>query len=423
MRAILFTFAWLALGWMPGRAEIWCTGYYPGWAQGSMPASNIDFSVVTHVSHFSVIPNADGTLNTTGNGITPAYTADVVARTHAAKRQVLICVGGAGTSFISATSNHLATLVLNLTNFMAVNNYDGIDVDWEPLNAGDKTLFTNFVTHLRSALNGFSSHKLMTTALPTDVSPSTLAAVQSQFDQINLMTYDLSGPWGGWVTWYNAPIYSGGTHFPSAPTELVPSIDGCVTNFLAGGVQSNKLGVGIPFYGYTWKGGAGAPNGGVTGPQQSWTTAPSMTAYSYNDLMSSNFTGAQTHYDATAQAAYFSITNAANSAANMFISYNDPRACAATASYVRNKGLGGFIIWELTQDHKTGQPDPLLQAIKSALNTPGRIKLQNSATNISLTFTGHPWAAIRPNGPVTWPIGIIYRRPISEPPPPAGCFR
>ena len=168
---------------MPGRAEIWCTGYYPGWAQGSMPASNIDFSVVTHVSHFSVIPNADGTLNTTGNGITPAYTADVVARTHAAKRQVLICVGGAGTSFISATSNHLATLVLNLTNFMAVNNYDGIDVDWEPLNAGDKTLFTNFVTHLRSALNGFSSHKLMTTALPTDVSPSTLAAVQSQFDR------------------------------------------------------------------------------------------------------------------------------------------------------------------------------------------------------------------------------------------------
>ncbi|HEX7654551.1 MAG TPA: glycosyl hydrolase family 18 protein, partial [Verrucomicrobiae bacterium] len=102
------------------------------------------------------------------------------------------------------------------------------------------------------------------------------------------------------------------------------------------------------------------------------------------------FTGAQTHYDATAQAAYFSITNAANSAANMFISYNDPRACAATASYVRNKGLGGFIIWELTQDHKTGQPDPLLQAIKSALNTPGRIKLQNSATNISLTFTGAP---------------------------------
>src|SRR5580698_6318549 len=38
------------------RADLWCTAYYPGYEQGGMAASNIDFSVVTHVVHFSVLP-------------------------------------------------------------------------------------------------------------------------------------------------------------------------------------------------------------------------------------------------------------------------------------------------------------------------------------------------------------------------------
>jgi len=190
------------------------------------------------------LPNADGTLNTNGNGITPAYTADVVARTHAAKRQALICVGGAGTSFQSAVTNiHLSTFINNLTNFMAVGGYDGIDVDWEPLNDSDKTPFTNFVTRLRTALDGFGSHKLLTVAVPTTTTPSLLASVQAKFDQINLMTYDLSGAWPGWVTWFNSPIYNKGLTFPSVPGESLPSIEGAVTNFLASGIQTNRLGI------------------------------------------------------------------------------------------------------------------------------------------------------------------------------------
>src|ERR1700677_1252206 len=76
-------------------AGFWSTAYYPGYEQGSMPASAIDFAALTHIIHFSVIPNTDGTLNTTGNGITTAYSTDLVSRAHAAGKQVLICVGGA----------------------------------------------------------------------------------------------------------------------------------------------------------------------------------------------------------------------------------------------------------------------------------------------------------------------------------------
>jgi chitinase len=128
-------------------------------------------------------------------------------------------------------------------------------------------------------MDGFGTHKLLTVAVPTDATPAILASVQSQFDQINLMTYDLSGPWEGWVTWFNAPVYNEALTFPSVPGEPLPSIDGAVANFLAAGIATNKLGIGIPFYGYIWQGGVGTSTGGATQPYQSWTTAPSVNAF------------------------------------------------------------------------------------------------------------------------------------------------
>jgi chitinase len=343
-----------------------------------MPASNIDFSVVTQVIHFAVLPNADGSLDTNANVITPNGTLDLVTRAHAAKRQALICVGGGGTTFLGAVSNTcLPVFISHLTNFMAIGGYDGIDVDWEPLNSSDAGLFTNFVVHLRTALDDFSPHKWLTIALPAGAPPGVLASVQSQFDQINLMTYDLSGPWSGWVTWFNAPIYNGGLKFDCMPCEYAPSIEGVVSTFLAAGLPTEKLGIGIPFYGEMWQGGGGARTGGVTQPRQSWTTAPTMRPVAYNDLMASNFPSSAYHYDTAAQAAYLSVTNAA-AAKDLFISFDDARACAATAAYARNRDLGGVILWELSQDHQTNGPDPLIQSIKQAwLNSPG-----NGFTNL-----------------------------------------
>ena len=66
------------------------------------------------------------------------------------------------------------------------------------------------------------------------------AALQNKLDQINIMTYDLSGPYGGWVTWFNSPIYDGGYRFPSTG-GLVPSVEGAVNNFLGSGVAAGRF--------------------------------------------------------------------------------------------------------------------------------------------------------------------------------------
>jgi hypothetical protein len=45
------------------------------------------------------------------------------------------------------------------------------------------------------------------------------------------------------------------------------------------------------------------------------------------------------------------------------------------------------MIWELAQDHVANIADPLLQAVKQALATPGPTNLQTAGDDISLTFT------------------------------------
>src|SRR5271154_2013385 len=86
------------------------------------------------------------------------------------------------------------------------------------------------------------------------------------------------------------------------------------------------------------------------------------------------------HWDVNAQAAYLGITNA-NPINNEFISYDDQRTCQAKVSYARNNGLGGVMIWELAQDHTPNIPDPLLQAVKQAIATPGQTSLQTSGSD------------------------------------------
>jgi len=385
----------------PARADLWVTGYYPGYETSQMAPSNIDFTTVTHVIHFALVPESNGSLNSNANSLSASACAKLVGLAHAAGRKALVCVGGASTEteFLGATSaGNLGGFVTNIVNFMSAYGYDGVDLDWEPFYSSDTAQYTNLVNALRAALNGFGTHRLLTVAAPAypeyGDSPtaefSMLASVQGQFDQINMETYDLSGPYEGWVTWYNSPIYDGGYTFPSAPAELVPSINGAVSNFVNNGVQPGKLGVGLPFYGYIWTGGPG-----MTQPRQSWpdTNVPTVSTPTYAQITNGYYNSNLYHWDNVAQAAYLSITNVPASN-DMFISYDDTRGCQSKVSYARNLHLGGLMIWELSQDYiatqPAGQRTPLTSALKQALATPNISTIQLNGTNVSLSFTTLP---------------------------------
>lgn len=389
----------------PARADLWVTGYYPGYEQSAMPASNIDFTTITHVIHFALVPNSDGSLNSGANNITLSGASNLVALAHAKGRKALVCVGGANseTGFQGATkASNLPTFIKNLTNFVATYGYDGLDLDWEPLPASDANQYTNLVYGVRTALNGLAQRKLLTVAAaaypafgdPAASEAIMFASLQGQFDQINVMTYDLSGPYEGWVTWFNSPIFDGGYRFPSTG-GLVPSVDGSVSTFVTNGVAPAKLGIGLPFYGYVWTGGPG-----VTAPRQSWPTnsVPTVTTPSYATIMSAYYQSNNYHWDTNAQAAYLGITNTPASNDD-FISYDDPHTAQVKISYARNRGLGGIMIWELTEDYFASQPagqrTPLVETVKQSLGTPGVTSIQVNGQNVNLSFESLPLAGYR----------------------------
>lgn len=339
------------------QRQPWVSAYYAGWMQTYCPPSAIDFDAVTHIIHFSISPSGNGSVSGTGNGITTSASSAIIQAAHAAGKKVLITCGGWGDAqaYQSATnSTNRATFIANLVNFVVSRGYDGLDIDWEPITSASQ--FKLFIPELRAALDAAKPGLLLTIAtMGGDY--TTIAAVQQHFDQINIMTYDMSGAWPGWVVWHNAPVFDGGLKFPGT-NRLVPSADGDVKSFIAAGIAKEKIGIGADFYGYVWS--------GVTEPRQTWSSTPSVTDnVPYYQLMNT-YASYQVRWDEIAHAAYISVT----SGSGKFISLDNAKTMDAKAAYVRNAGIGGMIIWELGGGYRpslpAGQRDELLQAVKQA---------------------------------------------------------
>ena len=346
-----------------------CAYYLSGDADtGRLPPTAIDYSAITHLIHFGLFPNADGTLGPVAGVIPESDSKMVLTLAHAAGCKVLVSMAtdeGAKKLRAALTDAVRPTLVHTLVQFVVARGYDGLDLDVEPLDDSDVAAYAKFVPELRAALDAAKPGLLLTAAVASQ--PALFDRLQSQFDRINLMTYDNSGPWPGHKTWYNAGLYGAGSEKMN-PTEPYPSVDDTVKQYEAAGIPAAKLGIGVAFYGYIWS--------RVTGPKQS---VKGLTAKDINDgadyslIMDQYYQPDRYHWDDQAKAPYLSI-DAPDPKDRKFISYDDARLCALKIAYVKQEKLGGVIIWELGGGYRAHQPpgqrDPLLQAVKKAFQTP-----------------------------------------------------
>lgn len=352
-------------------ATPWVSAYYAGWQQQYLPVQAIDFSAFTHLVHFAVGVKEDGDIEFTSSGLSADHSAAVVRAAHLAGKKVILCVGGANTAryFVGATSDkHRGAFIARLVRAVTSRHYDGLDVDWEPVAPEYFSRFGTFIRELKAALRN-ADPKLLLTAAAGQGAAKAYAPVADLLDQINLMTYDMSGAWGGWVVWHNAPLYNAGVTFPGTGA-YVPSAHGVVTEFRLEGVPAAKLGIGIDFYGYVWSGGTGTSTGGVTQPGQQWSNTPAVKDnVPYHDIMDWYFSRERERWDNGAQAAYLQLDGEGD-ANDKFISFDNERTCKAKIDYARNKGLGGVIIWELGGAYRANLPpgyrDALLQSVKAA---------------------------------------------------------
>jgi|GEM_PF-3789889 len=146
------------------------------------------------------------------------------------------------------------------------------------------------------------------------------------------MTYDINGTWEKYMN-FNAPLYSDNT---TQQSKL--SVDSSIGSWLKAGVPAEKIIMGVPFYGYRYTSVNKANNG---------------LYQNYSGGSSINYANIAANYLKTpGYARYFHPESMVPWLFNgsTFISYEDEESMKSKGQYIRNKGLGGGMIWELSQD-------------------------------------------------------------------------
>ncbi len=196
--------------------------------------NDIEFERLTHVNIAFANPDANGNLSVEGTNITTA-----VAKAHQKGCKVFISLaGGYLTPTNEANWNNLAlpanrpAFIQKIVQYVQANNFDGVDIDleWQYV----ETWYSPFILELKAALAPLNIP--LTAALPGNYKyPQITASALSAFDWVNMMVYDLRGPWD-----------------PSNPGQHSPYYwaEDCVDYWQNQGVSSQKLTLGVPFYGY-----------------------------------------------------------------------------------------------------------------------------------------------------------------------------
>ncbi len=339
----------------------------PGGNWGNYPTEAVEWSVIDRLLYFALNVEKDGSLSVIKKykNVSPSRINAIVEAAHQREKPVLITVGGWGNykEFSRAIRPPVRSqFIENLVNLIEKWGFDGIDLDMEPIKNADVSHYKSFVSKLREKLNTLDTpvaNRPLLTAV-TGKQPKMFADIQDKLDHIYLMTYDMSGAWSGWVTWHNAPIYSGGNKFPNHP-KLLPSTDNMVDEYLEAGVKKEKLSIGIDFYGYVWK--------GVSKPGQQWDAQPNVIDnVPYYKIVKKYYESRYYHWDRDAQAAYLSIEDKEK---ETFVSFDDEQTVKAKINYACKKGLSGVFIWDLSAGYFKKQPqdsrDPLIDSMKRIL--------------------------------------------------------
>ena len=249
--------------------------------------------------------------------------------------------------------------------------FDGVDFDWEypgggglESNAVSPSDGANYVATLqllRGRLDALGSEFgrryeiSVASAAGIDKIPNfRLGEMKEYVDFFNVMTYDFHGTWES-STGHQAPLKGDAIGY-----DITTAID----RYLAAGVAPSQIVLGAPAYTRAWTGVVNSPDDyGIAdygyGDVATGAAPGSFEAgvYDYKDLLSKMRAGGwQLIWDDNAQAAYLW-----NAEQQIFSSFETPATIALKSAWAREKGLGGMMFWDLSND-ATGDRESLVEA-------------------------------------------------------------
>ena len=320
-------------------------GYYPQWVQESFTPDKIDYDVITYVIHSFAWPDEEGNILHYDNMLSQSISNTV----HDNGAKILLSFGGGGQSWgfpASTSTPELREIFIdNIISICETYNYDGVDIDWEqPFSITEKNDLTSFIIELRQAFDDIYPDWIISMAVPV----SDWAGQYYDFDQLkqsveffNAMTYDIHGSWTSHAG-HNAPLY------PSPPGDPEGSVSIGINYLLnTRGIESNKLNVGIPFYGKEYN--ASDINQPFTGGE---------VARYYNEYHGLINNGWDYIWDSDGQVPYLK-----NTTEHKIITIDDSLSVSIKSEYAILNNFGGLMIWALGYDYIDGT-QKLVQSMK-----------------------------------------------------------
>jgi chitinase len=264
--------------------------------------------------------------------------------------------------------------------------FDGLDIDWESPHEEDAANFQALLVEFRRQMNAVRPGLRLSIAVgdsPRMLAGTDFAAIAPLVDQVGIMNYDYTGPWDA-ATGFLAPLFSSSTD-PRHSNSIERSIE----SYKAAGVPAAKLLMGVPFYGYSWTSvdktdnGLFQPGHGVRGDRP----------YRYLRTLSAPFS---LYRDAHSQAPWLYD-------GETFWTYEDPISVRYKVSYAAREGIGGVMIWELSNDTEDAE---LLNVAYRSLHHPIHSKVFRDATETEQRRAVQVAAqdSRAASGPVTAPV-------------------
>ena len=269
--------------------------------------------------------------------------------------RVLVAVGGwtwsGGFSDAALTDASRQRFVRSAMAFLDRHDLDGVDIDWEypGLRGNDNTNrpedrenFTRVMADLRQALDDRKTIRgrvltFAAGAFPAFIEHTQLDKVQRSIDFVNLMTYDFRVASVDPVAGHHANL------FDHPADEKHRSGDRAVREFVAAGVPSRKIVLGVPFYGRGWT-DVRAESNGLYQPGKA-LVEPKGLSYGRLSTEVVGRDGFVRHWDETARQPYLW-----NAEQRTFIAYDDPESVRLKARYITQHELRGAMFWHYGSD-------------------------------------------------------------------------
>jgi chitinase len=361
----------------------WVLGYYTAYDLHLYPIAELDWAGLTHVAFAGLQVHPDRTLDFSffdERGTGAADAREFVAAAHGHGVKALVMLGGAGTGVniaAAATPAHRAELVGRLIDALGtLGGYDGIDLDWE--DAVELDDLVALAHDLRAArpdlLLSYPANAINGNIQTVD---PRLAQLAQSLDRFMVQTYYPSTAVAGqgWSSWFVSPL--------SGVTGSTPiAIDDTLARYVAAGVPTAKLGMGISFYAICYTGGVSAPRqllvdgqdivGGDGSYPLSLMFAPGGTY--------ARASASERRRDPVAAEPYLSLDAAVDDphcgATTRYISFEDETSIIAKGAFSRSHGYGGIIIWTINLGRLPANavdgraPNALFQALKRGFLDP-----------------------------------------------------